>query len=63
MSVFDLKDYYKTNFNLVNNYKWNLNDLENMFFWEREIYVNLLSEHNKQLTEERNAKQMTGNWH
>jgi hypothetical protein len=29
---------------LVNNYKWSLEDIENMLFWEREIYINLLAE-------------------
>ena len=40
----DLIDYYKTNFSLVNHYKWSLTELENMFFWEREIYISLLAE-------------------
>lgn len=28
----------------MNNYKWSLEDIEGMMFWEREIYVNLLVE-------------------
>jgi hypothetical protein len=51
MKFFDLKDYYQVNFNLVNNYKWSLNDIENMMFWEREIYINLLAEHNEKIME------------
>lgn len=42
MKFFDLVDYYRTNFTLVNDLKWSLNDLENMFFWEREVYVKML---------------------
>lgn len=53
MSFFDLKDYYQTNFNLINNYKWSLHDLENMLFWEREVYINLLAEHNQKLLEKK----------
>jgi hypothetical protein len=51
MKFFDLKDYYQVNFNLVNNYKWSLADIENMMFWEREIYINLLAEHNEKIME------------
>jgi len=40
----DLVDYYKTNFSLINHYKWSLGELENMMFWEREIYISLLAE-------------------
>jgi hypothetical protein len=40
----DLFDYYKTNFSLINYYKWSIEDIENMMFWEREIYINLLAE-------------------
>ena len=53
MSFFDLKDYYQTNFNLINNHKWSLDDLENMLFWEREVYINLLAEHNQKLLEKK----------
>jgi hypothetical protein len=47
MKFFDLKDYYVTNFNLINTGKWNLNELDEMMFWEREIYVNLLAQYNE----------------
>jgi hypothetical protein len=47
MKFFDLKDYYMTNFSLKNMGNWTLEDLDNMMFWEREIYVNILAEHNK----------------
>jgi len=47
MKFFDLRDYYVTNFNLINTGKWNLNELNEMMFWEREIYVNLLAQYNE----------------
>ena len=43
MKFFDLIDYYKSNFTLVNNYKWNITELEEMYYWEREIYIQLLN--------------------
>jgi hypothetical protein len=49
MRFFDLKDYYVTNFNLLNSGKWMLNDLDEMMFWEREIYVNILADYNQKL--------------
>lgn len=51
MKFFDLKDYYVTNFNLLNSGRMDLKDLEEMMFWEREIYVNLLLEYNRKLKE------------
>lgn len=56
MKFFDLIDYYKTNFTLVNNYNWQLKDLEEMYYWEREVYIQLLNAHieeKKQLMEEK----------
>jgi hypothetical protein len=55
MSFFDLKDYYQTNFNLINSHKWSLQDLENMLFWEREIYVNLLADYNQKMLEKKQS--------
>lgn len=49
MKYFDLKDYYETNFNLINTKCWSLSDLDNMYFWEREIYINLLHDHNEKM--------------
>jgi len=52
MKFFDLKDYYMTNFNLLNSGKISLTELDEMMFWEREIYVNLLAEYNKKANKE-----------
>jgi hypothetical protein len=49
MKFFDLKNYYVTNFNLLNIGNMNLSDIENMLFWERDIYTNLLIQHNKKI--------------
>lgn len=37
-----LKNYYETNFALMQHHKYSLTELENMIPWERSIYVSLL---------------------
>ena len=37
-----LENYYKTNFQLMHFHKYSLAELENMFPFEREIYIQLL---------------------
>lgn len=58
MKFFDLKDYYITNFNLLNSGKWMIKDLDDMMFWEREIYVNLLADHNQKMKNSSNNSDM-----
>jgi hypothetical protein len=48
-----LRDYYVTNFNLINSGKWSLNNLDDMYFWQREIYVKLVADHNEKLMQQR----------
>jgi hypothetical protein len=38
----NLKNYYKTNFSLMQHHKYSLTELENMMPWERDIYISLL---------------------
>ena len=35
-------NYYHTNFIMMQEYKYSLNELENMMPWERDVYVGLL---------------------
>lgn len=51
MKFFDLGDYYKTNFKMINTGKWSLIELDQMTFWEREIYVNLVAENERKIKE------------
>jgi hypothetical protein len=44
----NLLSYYKTNFNLMQHHKYSLSELENMFPFERDIYILLLSQHIEQ---------------
>ena len=40
-----LKNYYETNFAMMQHHKYSLSELENMIPWERNIYVSLLIQH------------------
>jgi len=48
----NLRNYYKTNFSLIQHHKYSLTELEEMIPWERDIYINLLM----QYIEEENEK-------
>ena len=37
-----LKNYYETNFSLMQYHKYSLSEIENWIPWERELYINLL---------------------
>jgi hypothetical protein len=38
-------NYYLTNFTLLELHKYSLTELEDMYPWEREIYISLLNKH------------------
>ena len=40
-----LENYYRTNFQLLNNFHYSLSELDDMIPWEREIYVTMLLQH------------------
>lgn len=52
MAYNTLENYYRVNFSLVQHHKWSLRDIENMIPFERDLYVDLLSEHLKKQEEE-----------
>ena len=41
----NLKNYYTTNFALMQHHKYSLTELEAMLPWERDIYVNMLAQY------------------
>jgi len=47
-----LRNYYTTNFALMQHHKYSLKELEDMLPWEREIYITMLA----QYIEEENEK-------
>jgi hypothetical protein len=52
-----LKNYYETNFALIQYHKWDIQFVENMIPWEREVYIQLLMDYLKE--EERRYKEQT----
>ena len=49
----NMKNYFKTNFAMMQHHKYSLTELENMMPWERFVYVDMLKEHIKLLEEQR----------
>jgi hypothetical protein len=48
----NLRNYYKTNFAMMQHHKYSLTELESMLPWERELYVAMLMKY----IEEENAR-------
>jgi len=53
-----LVNYYKSNYQLMQNHKYSLTELELMIPWEREIYVTMLIQELKEQKEEMQRQQM-----
>ena len=47
----NLKNYYSTNFTLMQHHKYSLTELDNLIPWEKQIYVKLLEHHIKEQNE------------
>lgn len=47
-----LKNYFKTNFAMMQHHKYSLNELENMMPWERAVYIDMLQDHLKRIEEQ-----------
>ena len=41
----NLRNYYTTNFALMQHHKYSLTELETMLPWERDVYISLLTQH------------------
>lgn len=52
MNYFDLVDYYKNIFLLTNTQRLSIFEIEHMYPWEYEIYINMLNEHLEKETTE-----------
>lgn len=55
----NLKNYYTTNFVLMQHHKYSLSEIEAMLPWERDIYVNMLAQYIEEENErikQRNAE-------
>jgi len=53
----NLRNYYTTNFSLMQHHKYSLIELENMIPWERDIYVAMLIQYIEQENEKIKQKQ------
>lgn len=51
MSHFDLKSFYEINFSLMHQHKYSITEIENMYPYERDIYLHLLKVHIDKLNE------------
>jgi len=47
-----LMNYFKTNFALMQHHKYSLMELEEMMPWERQLYVDLLKQHLKEMEQQ-----------
>lgn len=54
-----LKNYYETNFALMQHHKYSLTELETMIPWERSIYVSLLVDYLKKEKERLELQKQT----
>jgi hypothetical protein len=47
----NLKNYYSTNFTLMQHHKYSLTELDNLIPWEKQIYVKMLENYIKEQNE------------
>ena len=62
VKYFDLIDYYKTNFNLFKQLNLSIFDIDNMFFWEREIYIKILVDFNEERAQREREREIQEQW-
>lgn len=55
-----LMNYYQTNYQLMQNHQYSLDNIENMIPWEREIYLEMLLQQLKDEREQHAKNQMQG---
>tara|TARA_B100000925_G_scaffold246100_1_gene196197 strand:- start:24 stop:215 length:192 start_codon:yes stop_codon:yes gene_type:complete len=57
-----LDNYYETNFSLMQHHSWNLNEIEGMIPFEREIYVTYLRNYIEKKNLEAAQAQNANSW-
>lgn len=55
-----LKNYYETNFSLMQYHKYSMTEIENWIPWERELYINLLIQYIEKKKAEKDALNENG---
>lgn len=53
MSHNTLENYFKTNFSMAQYHKYSITEIENMVVYEKDIYVEMLMQHLKEMEERR----------
>ena len=51
-----LRQYYEVNFALMQHHKYSLRDIDSMYPFERDIYVNMLEKYLKELKDKHDSK-------
>lgn len=49
----NMKNFFKTNFAMMQHHKYSLTEIESMMPWERFVYVDMLKDYIKTLEEQR----------
>mgnify|MGYP007000058525 len=44
MGYISLESYYETVFSMIQHHKWSITEIENLIPWERDVYVQMLSD-------------------
>ena len=55
-----LQNYYATNFSLIQHHKYSISDVENIMPFERDIYVEMLIKHLKEVEEAKRRQENNG---
>ena len=55
MGYSDVLVYYKTNFALMHHHKYSLTEIENMYPFERDVYVGMLAQYMEELKAKSNG--------
>jgi hypothetical protein len=57
LSHSNLQNYFTTIFSLAQHHKWSITEIENMIPFERDIYVDMLIHHLKEIEEAKNKSE------
>tara|TARA_X000000368_G_scaffold66327_2_gene47676 strand:- start:19605 stop:19790 length:186 start_codon:yes stop_codon:yes gene_type:complete len=58
MGYISLESYYETVFSMIQHHKWSITEIENLIPWERDVYVQMLSDHLKEQAKKNQAEAM-----
>jgi hypothetical protein len=53
----NLMNHFRTNFSLMQHHKYSLHEIEGMIPWEKQIYIDMLHQHIKNLEDQAKQRQ------